>query len=248
MKSKFFILMNFFILLSKLKWNILFWIFSKKGQLFDVNIGGEIIKIRKGTTDFRVALATQKEFEILKYALPTEFSGVIIDAGGYIGTAAIALSKLYPNASIISIEPSQENFNILELNCKSFNNITPLNNALSSKSNETITLNDRGTGNWGFTIVPNPEDKRPTPISSVQTITIQDIEEQFGETDLIKLDIEGAEKNLFEEDEKINEIKIVMAELHERIAPGCDQAFFDFSKNRVVIKDQGEKYISIKQL
>ena len=41
-------------------------------------------------------------------------------------------------------------------------------------------------------------------------------------------------------------VQVISIELHERIVRGCEKAFYEFSLNRLVLKDTGEKYISIK--
>ena len=49
--------------------------------------------------------------------------GLIIDAGGYLGTAAIAFSEAYPDATVVTIEPSPENFALLVQNTAAYPNI-----------------------------------------------------------------------------------------------------------------------------
>lgn len=227
--------------------NILRWIFSQKGTSHSVVIDNINLRIRKGTTDFKVAMTSVAEFQILKHSLPKDYSGVIIDGGGYIGTAAIALSKLYPMATIVSIEASKENYEILKTNCSTFSNIICLNYALSSVSGNSVYLSDRGTGNWGFTIIQNPDDTgEPVLKYEVKTISITDIQNEYGPVNLIKMDIEGAEKEILENDKSLKDIKVLIVELHERIIAGCNDAFFNFNKERTIIKGDGEKYISVK--
>ena len=65
---------------------------------------------------------------------------------------------------------------------------------------------------------------------------------------MLKLDIEGGELSLLENDmESLRNIDAVFAELHDRITPGCVDKFFEFSKDRILIKDKGEKYLSVKR-
>ncbi len=55
------------------------------------------IYIRPLTTDLTVALSSLgSEFECLRAILPADHDGLIVDAGGYIGTAAIKLSEVSP--------------------------------------------------------------------------------------------------------------------------------------------------------
>ena len=48
---------------------------------------------------------------------------LIIDVGANFGSASIFFSLNYPNATILSMEPVSESYEILELNTKNFQNI-----------------------------------------------------------------------------------------------------------------------------
>ncbi len=221
-------------------------------QAVKIKMLGVEIEIRKKTPDLYVALSSlSKEFELLEALLPKDFSGVLIDAGGYIGTAAIKMSLMYPQARILSIEPSSENCELLSRNIAPYPNIMVVNAALSSKGVEKVNLRNRGTGQWGLTIVERPDDlAQATVIEQVEVLTLEGIREMFPDKEIgaIKLDIEGAEKELFlKESEALKHIPIVFAELHDRIVSGCSEAFYQFSKDRWVISADGEKYLSLKR-
>ena len=76
---------------------------------------------------------------------------LILDAGGYIGTAAIAFAKQYPSATIVSLEPNSNNYQLLAQNTATWRNIVAMNKALAPEPGGLI-LYDRGTGAWGFTL------------------------------------------------------------------------------------------------
>ena len=118
-----------------------------KGRVVRVCINGTEVSVRKGTPDLKVALSRLTgEFEMLRYLLPKAFDGVIVDAGGYIGAAAIALRKMYPAARVVSIEPSMTNVNILRQNVLGIPNIQVVHAALVSGDRKSVSLSDRGTG------------------------------------------------------------------------------------------------------
>ena len=92
------------------------YIFAFRGQILRINIDSSTIYFRKGTPDLKVALSSLlHEYECLRLLYKPDFCGNIVDAGGYIGTSAIALHKLYPKAKIFVIEPSIENLGILKI-------------------------------------------------------------------------------------------------------------------------------------
>ena len=206
--------------------------------------------VRPGTTDLQVALTCfDGEFEALRYLLPREFDGTIIDAGGYIGTAALAMSEIYPSATIVTIEPVSHNFELLCKNVANNPNIVSIFGALTSKDNEKVMIADRGTGEWGFTIIENPNDvKNPELVDYTPTYSLRSIFDHYSNVGILKLDIEGAETDLFINDSiSLEKIPVIFAELHDRIVENCTIEFMNFSKNRLVIKSGGEKYLSISR-
>lgn len=211
---------------------------------------GTPLTVRAGSPDLDVAVASLgPEFEPLRSVLAPDFDGLIVDAGGYIGTAALALARLFPRAEIVTIEPSSDNYRILSENIRTVPNIVPVEAALVARPQGPAALLNRGTGQWGYTIVNNRNESMTEEIESVETITLEEIRAEFGNRPigLLKLDIEGAEKDLFERDaETLEDVYAIFVELHDRILPGCDAAFLAFSKHRVRRNFGGEKYLSIR--
>tara|TARA_B100001057_G_scaffold216806_1_gene217062 strand:+ start:1508 stop:2251 length:744 start_codon:yes stop_codon:yes gene_type:complete len=223
---------------------------AKPGAQLKVEISRKKIFIRKGTPDLGVAISCfSGEFDIVKYLFPKDYSGIIVDAGGYIGTSAIALKQIYPKAKIIVIEPSQNNLAILKKNLEGISNIRIVYGALIGTSQKTITLKNRGTEEWGYTVVSKPLDNpNAKPLQKTPAFLLKDLLGQHEKIGLLKLDIEGGEYDLLKNDIKtLKKIPVVFAELHDRIISGCEEMYFKFSKNRILIKDRGEKYLSIKR-
>lgn len=226
------------------------YVITPKSKSRTLTLKGHRILVRKGTPDLEVAVSCLfGEFQTLRYLLPPNFSGVIVDAGGYIGTAAIALRDIYPNAKLIVIEPSPDNLTILKSNLDTFDNVVVIEAALVGRHTPNVKLNNRDTGEWGFTIVPNPADNsNPTLIGTVDTVQLSDIAEQHGEIRLLKLDIEGGEFDLFKHDFlSLSNIDIVFAELHDAIVDGCTTSFLEVFRDRVIVKDKGEKYLAVRR-
>jgi FkbM family methyltransferase len=220
-------------------------------KVIGVKVGGNQIFVRTSTPDYRVAaLNLSGEFELLRYILPPDFEGVIVDAGGYIGTAAIKFSEMYPCAKIVTVEPVSANFKILERNIEDFNNITAVKAALVPRHLEDISISDRGTGPWGYTIVDRPLDNPSSQsIEKARAITLAEICQMFDVPDigLLKLDIEGGEKELFEYgSEALQAVFAVFVELHDRIIDGCSESFRIFSEDRIHLDLGGEKQLSVR--
>lgn len=230
--------------------NYLKYKLTSKNKLVRLVILGHIVAVRKGTPDLGVALSCLNgEFEILRHLFPENYDGIIIDAGGYIGTATIALKNIFPSAKLIVIEPSSENLEVLKQNVANLQNVKIIHGALVGTSETNIQLKNRGTGEWGFTVVAKPSDNRNASfLQETPAFRISDLVNAGEKIGLLKLDIEGGELSLLEHDMgSLRNIDAVFAELHDRIIPGCVDKFFEFSKGRVLIKDKGEKYLSVKR-
>lgn len=240
-----------FVLVDKIGlYSYLRYRFALNGTKLKINIANHPITVRKGSPDLGVAISCLNgEFEILRTLLPSDYTGVIVDAGAYIGTATIALKTIFPNAKIVIIEPSSANLEILKLNVMGIENLEIIQGALTGMHDEIMQLYDRGTGAWGFTVVPSPEDAGyTTPLHTTRCYKLRDLVPNVAEIGLLKLDIEGGERSLLLNDsETLHKIGIVYAELHDKIIEGCVDHFFEFSRDRILIKDKGEKYLSIKK-
>lgn len=214
-----------------------------------IRVSGEDVWIRPCSPDLEVARSSLGgEFSTLEHMFPRENVGLIVDAGAYIGTSALAFARMYPDAKIVGLEPSSANAELARLNTNAIPNVTIEQAALVAVSESgPLTLRDRGTGDWGFTIVAKPNDRTTQEIESVQTTTFKSVLERHGfrEAMITKMDIEGGESPLMTSPEWLGSSKVLMIELHERIVEGVTEAFWSANKDRLVFKSDGEKFVSV---
>jgi len=230
----------------------LFWLlFTSVGQQIRLRVKPcrhEIV-IRTGSPDIKVALSCfQGEFDELLNAVPKLRHPLIVDAGGYIGTAAIVFAEAYPDATVVSLEPSTENFALLKRNVAHYKNIIPVNKALAPQPGK-LTLKDRGTGQWGFTVVPKPDDNAASAATEeVECTTLDQLMGEFGADGIgiLKLDIEGGEHALLSRNTNwIERTDAICIELHDRIVAGCSDLYREATAGRHNLKMEGEKHLSI---
>lgn len=180
------------------------------------------IVLRRGTTDLDVVLQVlgAHEYSVTSRIEPR----LIIDAGANIGVSTLYFAHRFPDAQIYAIEPEHSNFAILERNCKGLKNIR-LYEAALWHCQTYVTLKDQKSENWAFSFTEAAES-----VPGIPTITIpQLIHESGRETiDILKIDIEGAEKELFSNGchEWLSRIRLLIIELHDRFVPGCSHAFY----------------------
>ena len=171
----------------------------------------------------------EREYDFLVETPPK----VIVDAGANIGLASIYFANKYPQARIIAIEPEQSNFQLLKSNAAPYGTIIPLQAALWNHNGE-INLIDPGLGHWAFmTEDENASEKLPGKVRhKVMAITVDKILDDYAvdRIDILKIDIEGAEKEVFcDTSAWIEKVDALIIELHERMKPGCNRSFYNGS-------------------
>lgn len=221
----------------------------REPKVLPLTIHGTPVNIRTATPDAWVALRSLgHEYDDLIANVPTLEHNLIIDAGGYIGTAAIAFARAYPEAKVITLEPSPANFAVLQQNIATYPNITAMQAALGAEPGE-LTLRDRGTGPWGFTTVDNPEDNAGADMVTIPCVTLSQLMADHGAAgiDILKLDIEGGEYRLFgSAEEWMPKTGAVCAELHDRIVSGCTERYQQATAGRRNSELPGDKCLSLK--
>jgi FkbM family methyltransferase len=157
----------------------------------------------------------------LNYDNPT----VIIDGVGNIGLTSLFLTQKFKSARIYTIEPDLKNFKVLLQNVAPYNNIVPINAALWNKESD-VKIKNEYESEWAFEIV----DSNSTNDQILKGLPLSYIINQYklDRIDILKLDIEGAEKELFTDnyDSWIARTKCIVIELHDWLKKDCSKAVF----------------------
>lgn len=218
-------------------------------RILDIRVNRRKIAIRVASPDLDVAISCLTgEFDELIAAAPKPDHSLVVDAGGYIGTAAIVFSESYPESVVLSLEPNSENFEILKRNTANYANVIAINKALAPSAGKR-PMRNRNTGQWGFTLVSDPADAPSAKIvENVDCVTVEDLLEEYGfeGIGILKLDIEGGEHALLAEaPEWLSRTEAICIELHDRIMPGCSDIFYRAVQGRDNFRMRGEKHVSI---
>jgi FkbM family methyltransferase len=157
----------------------------------------------------------------------------IVDAGANIGLASIYFANRYPDAKIIAIEAERSNFEVLQRNVSPYANIVPVHAALWSE-NGSIDLVDPGLGKWGFMTqrADGSEKTYGRVVHAVRAMTVDAVLKEHGvdRLDILKIDIEGAEREVFRDPSSwIGKVDALIVELHERMKSGCNRNFYNGS-------------------
>lgn len=149
----------------------------------------------------------------------------IIDGGGNIGLTAAYFASQYPGATIATVEPDSGNFGMLKKNTANMGQVHPLQGGVWNKS-AYLRVVDNGGGNNAFTVI----EVEAATSDSIKAYSIADIMALHKRTkvDIVKLDIEGAEKQVFGSgyESWLPHTRLLIVELHDRMVPGCSKAVF----------------------
>jgi len=156
---------------------------------------------------------------------------VIIDAGANIGLSVLWFKAQYPCARIIAIEPDPSNCERLRQNCEGLDNIIIIQGALWSHDTHLKLTHTDPAGNVLKSWAVKTEEvaggaaeenslTRAYSVGSIRKLF------QLEKISILKMDIEGAEKEVFEAEdlEWVEITKCFAIETHERIKPGSRTA------------------------
>ncbi len=152
----------------------------------------------------------------------------IIDAGAHIGLASVLFANRWPDARIIAIEPEPANFALLKKNTARYERILPLQAALWHE-NGMVRIVDPGLGSAGFRTKSVEANVENGASHRIPGVTVDKVMEAYGleRVDLLKMDIEGAEKEVLDASSKwISSVELLIVELHDRYRPGCQESFY----------------------
>jgi FkbM family methyltransferase len=174
------------------------------------------LSVRLGTSDVEVYRDTFLEQE---YYYPTPFSPRrIVDVGANCGMTSVFYTNRYPDATVVAVEPEPSNYEALVRNTRAYPNIVPIQAALWSTDGQVEVFPPwpywKRWGKWGFR-VRNGNGSR--------ALTLPTLMREFGmeSVDILKIDVEGAEREIFSNCDWMEKVKLLAIELHDRETPGC---------------------------
>ena len=187
---------------------------SKKGglqSLIPANLKHPVY-IRLGTSDVSVF---EKIFVWREYFISNLYSPIkqILDCGANTGLSAIWFATQFPTAKVIAVEPDSKNFDLLCKNIAPYSNIIPLRAAIWSTSCH-VKLENPDDRPDSFQFCRCSSDY-PNSIKAIDIATLCNTYE-FTNIDLLKIDIEGGEREVFSVgcDDWLAQTQILLIEFH----------------------------------
>lgn len=232
---------------------------SKRETLERFDIPGipHPVWLRPGTSDWSVmeqvflddeyGFRSWPEHEEAIYAhyrttLERSKTSVIIDCGANIGLSSIWFATKFPRARVFAIEPEPGNFEILSRNVALFENVVPLQAAISDRNTRASLVNVKNEP-WAWQIQEGESGE-------ISTVTIPALLQRCpdGMPLIVKFDIEGSEVELFRSDVAwVERTPLVVFELHDHLGGwrGTGHAVFvRLSEHRRDYMQRGENMFS----
>lgn len=179
--------------------------------------------LRPSTTDYytfdQVFLRDQYNFKLP--FVPT----TIIDAGANIGLAAVYFAHKFPQASIVAIEPSSSNYDVVKKNVANFPLVKPICSGLWNKD-AYLEIIDTSLNENAFMVQETTADN-PNALKAICIDTILR-DNKWQRIDILKMDIEGSEKEVFEfgYENWLPKTKVLIVEVHDNMRKGASKALF----------------------
>lgn len=185
-------------------------IIGRDGNIFDKAIISDIF-IKK---TLQIPSNVHNELLNRKYKslIEKDRKPLILDIGANIGCASVWFNSKYPKAKIVSLEPDHHNFQILKINSQERFEarnlaLAPHNNGVSVRSSENPCAHI--TGDFGENWTPSTK--------------LTDLIRRYSDCEpfILKIDIEGSEKQTFEvECDELCLFSLVIFEPHDWMLPG----------------------------
>ena len=141
-------------------------------------------------------------------------SPFIIDGGANVGYSALFFAGTFPEATVVALEPDPQTFERLCRNCQGHPKIKPVQAALWRDANG-VRLQTGEHGSWSHHL---GRDGLEVPSTTLRAVMASDPTSRLL---ILKLDIEGSEKEVIEADPGVVcSAMCIMIEPHDFMRPG----------------------------
>lgn len=191
-----------------------------KKKVVSVIFHRQKIHFRKNTKDKETFLEI---FQDQIYNTPYSFEPKnIVDAGANVGYVTLFFKMKHPDCSIVAVEIDQGNIECIKKNTANLSNVEIINKGMyDTKAFFKIEDPYNATNSFQVREVSKGEDFTIESVTVPEILTLKN----WDTIDILKIDIEGAEKKLFSShyEQWLPKVKILFIETHDRMTKGCSQ-------------------------
>jgi FkbM family methyltransferase len=201
-----------------------------------VNFGARLLRVpvtlrlKNYNVDFRIRGGSCDVVPLTNFYsrfpyVPTSKVRTILDGGANIGDSAVILAKIYSPTVLVAMEPDPENFKLLLTNIAPFSQIKAVQAALWTKDTQ-LSLFGKEDSTVSSYVTEAGAGGLSVAARSIQSLAA---EQGLAGFDLVKLDIEGAEREILEHERGswLKHCLVFIIELHDHMAPGAGVALIN---------------------
>lgn len=202
------------------------------------------VYLRPKTSDFKIfkQIFIEEEYNV---TFPEQVN-YIVDAGSNCGYSIVYFKNKFKNAKLIAIEPDTSNIEIIKKNTSGFKDVFIVKGGVWNINTDLKILN-KDAGKWAFRVVEAIDNTKEFKGYSLDAIML---EHDIKIIDILKMDIEGSEKNVFEQNYQywLSKTTFGFLELHENYAPGVtDLVHSRLSEFNFKVSKSGENVVFSKK-
>ncbi len=183
--------------------------------------------LRPGTTDADV-FAQIYLWHFLCFLYPlidASFSPrYILDAGANAGFSAVLFALLWPNATVVALEPDAGNYAALAAQVTDLPRVRPVRGGLWGRR-ARVGLADAAAGEWGRVFAELPAASNRSADGGAEAYSVAGVAALFADVpafDFVKIDIEGAEGAVFDPATAdlswVDAARVISLEVHDYFA------------------------------
>ena len=173
----------------------------------------------------------------------------ILDCGANIGDETVKFWLQYPLATIVAVEPNALNFSFLQRNTASLDRIVLKHAGVWYRSARLRVVT--GDSNEAFSVQEDLACCHDSRKESVRAVTVNGLVEEQGwsTVDILKLDIEGADVDLFQNSSNwIQRVNVIIVEANDAQRAGSTAALFAaISAEDFDVFVHGENHVLIRR-
>ncbi|MEO6133548.1 MAG: FkbM family methyltransferase [Ginsengibacter sp.] len=171
-----------------------------------------------------------------------------MDLGSNIGLTSLFVKKLFPDCKVVALEPDENNFLMIQKNVEAnhLTNVHLVKGGVGKR--DCFLVDDGGIRNrmeWSYSF---KEVEEPTGIVSYSINTLMK-NFSFDEIDFLKIDVEGAEKEIFSDEADMSflqKVKVMALEIHDEFNIRS-KIYSILRENDFIIFNSGETTIAAKR-
>ena len=228
---------QYFKLIAQLKSDKQFLKLKLKGYQNDVYL-------RPKTSDFKIfkQIFIAEEYNVI---YPKQVN-IIIDAGSNCGYSIVYFKNKFKNAKLIAVEPDTSNIEMIKKNTSGLTDVFVVKGGIWN-INTDLKIVNKEAGKWAFRVVEALDNTSEFKGYSLDAIML---EHDIKTIDILKMDIEGSEKKVFEQNYQywLSKTTFGFLELHEDYAPGVtDLVHSRLDEFNFIVSNSGENLVFSKK-